>query len=477
MISQRQAITNPQTFAATFLKILNKDKNLVPFSWNRTQIHFNAHRTGRDLILKARQLGMSSYVQGEMFRRTVTSTRSTITLAHDDTTTGLLRRMADRYWENCKFNDIQPMRKYANSTLATYPEMNSEAIIAKAGSQDVGRGATLTDFHGSEVAFWPDAEKIISGAMQGGNPDVILESTPNGAQGYFYEKCMDGSGIWTLHFYPWWWDASYSIDGGEITYTAEEAALVSRHNLTSGQIRWRRVKVKELNRLFVQEYPEDPVSCFLTSGASYFGDLSGVFTAPDGATWQEGHRYGAGLDFGQSNDFTALRVIDRTTHQEVDSLRINKLEWAEIRRRIKGMCDKWSRANCDKAHIFSGDNPKCPTCGSEKIKVVEKLLLLAESNSIGSVNIEQMRKDGVNVQPFATTNQSKADIMSDLNESLHAGGLTLLNNSVSRHELNTFVATQTGSGVWRLAAEGDGHDDTVIALALANQDVPIQIFV
>jgi hypothetical protein len=66
--------------------------------------------------------------------------------------------------------------------------------------------------------------------------------------------------------------------------------------------------------------------------------------------------------------------------------------------------------------------------------------------------------------------------MSDLNESLHAGGLKLLDDPIVRHELNTFVATQTGSGLWKLAAEGEGHDDTVIALALSNQSMPPQIF-
>jgi hypothetical protein len=441
MKSPKQIVNDPQLFSEVFLKILDKKKELIPFRWNKAQKYFHEHRTGRDIILKARQLGFSTLIQGEMFRRTVTRTCSTITLAHDDTTTGLLRRMADRYWENCKFNDIQPLRKYANAGLTTYPELNSEAIIAKAGSQDVGRGATLTDFHGSEVAFWPDAEKIISGAMQGGNPDVVLESTPNGAQGYFYEKCVEGEGIWTLHFFPWWWDEHYTLDGPEITYDDEEKELVAKHNLTAGQIRWRRAKQKELGRLFKQEYPEDPITCFLTSGNSYFGDLTGVFTAPFGATYQAGHKYSAGLDFGQANDFTVMRVIDKTANVEVDMLRVNHLEWAEIRKRIKGVYNKWQLKS-----------------------------LLAEANSIGGVNIEQMQKDGMVIQPFTTTNQSKADIMSDLNESLHAGGLKLLNNPVCRHELNTFIATQMPSGLWKLAADGEGHDDTVISLALANQD-------
>ena len=162
--------------------------------------------------------------------------------------------------------------------------------------------------------------------------------------------------------------------------------------------------------------------------------------------WQEGHRYIAGLDFGQTNDYTALIVIDHSANQMVDFLHINKLEWAEQRRRIVEVCKNWNVQT-----------------------------LVAESNSIGSVNIEALMNNGVNIRPFQTTNASKAEIMSDLYESLH-NGLQLQDISVLKHELNTFVSTQTSSGVWRLAAEGDGHDDTVIALALANQNLSTQVF-
>jgi hypothetical protein len=464
-----QVVSDPRLFASTFLRILDKQKKPRRLVWNNPQAHFHSNRTGRDLVLKARQLGISTYVQGEMYRRTVTSTRTTITLAHDDPTTDALRRMADRFWENCQFNGIQPLRKYANAALTTYPEFDSEALISKAGSKNVGRGTTITDFHGSEVAFWPDAEKLVSGAMQAGNPDVILESTPNGAQGYFYERCMEAihkQGVWKLHFYPWWWDPAYSmpLEDGEVFQLSEEESILVQRLLLDGivlkpeQIKWRRNKKSELKHLFPQEYPEDPLTCFLTSGNSYFGDISGVFTAPFGATWQEGHKYGAGLDFGQTSDFTCMIVIDRTTHQMVDFLHINKLEWSEMRRQIKQMYNKW--------HLTS---------------------LLAETNSIGSVNIEALQKTiinpdgskdpGIQVQGFDMTNDSKHDIAADLYESLHTNELKLMDVPVLRHELNTFVSTQLPGGGWRLAAEGTGHDDTVIGLMLANQNVPIQIFV
>lgn len=444
----KQIANDPVLFASKFLKILDKQKALIPLRWNKAQAHFHANRSGRDLILKARQLGFSTYVQGEMFRRTVTGTRTTISLAHDSDTTNKLRVMADRFWEHCKFNDIQPARKYANASLTTYPEFDSHATISTAGNVDTGRGDTYTDMHGSEVAFWKDAERIVAGAMQGGSPDVILESTPNGAQGYFYELCMEalsGNSIWKMHFYPWWWDAAYRIPliaNEFIQYSDEEKELVNKHQLQPDQIKWRRNKIRELKGLFQQEYPEDAHTCFLTSGNSYFGDLTGVFTAPLDVAYNPEHVYFAGLDFGQSNDYTAMPVLDATAKTQVDLLHIRKLEWKEQRNRIKQMFDKW--------HVKA---------------------MGGETNSIGSVNLEALHDMSMNVVPFDTTNETKADIMSDLYEAIHTHGWKLQDHPVQRHEMQTFVSTQLPSGIWRLAADNEGHDDTVMGLGIAKWTV------
>lgn len=425
--------------------------------WNKAQFHFHQNRTGRDLLLKARQLGFSTYVQGELFRRTIKKTRTTITLAHDADTTQKLRLMADRFWEHCIIDDKKQERKYANASMTTYPKYDSVASIATAGNLHTGRGDTYTDFHGSEVAFWPDAEKIITGAMQGGNPDVILESTPNGAQGYFYELCMEAlrkQGVWKLHFYPWWWDSSYRILLSEdeqkiFKFTDEEKELVKKHGLSENQIAWRRYKQQELKSLFIQEYPEDPITCFMTSGNSYFGDLSKCFNAPLDVSYDATHEYFAGLDFGQTADFTCMIVLDKTAKRMVDMLRVNKVEWKEQRRRIIEKYHHW--------HISR---------------------MGAEKNSIGSPNIEALSEAGLNVFPFETNNESKSFVMSSLYEGLHTNGWQLQDEPVLRHEMQTFVSTQLPSGIWRLAAEGEGHDDSVMGLGIAHYTatVPIQIF-
>jgi hypothetical protein len=448
-----QALIDPAVFARVFLRILDKQGQLVPLRYNATQRQYLANRTGRDLVLKARQLGISTCVQAEFFRYAVIGTAITVTLAHEDDTTQRFRRMVNRFYTNIP-GDRHPARKYSNARLATYPDFDSESIIATAGNTNTGRGGMATHIHGSEIAFWKDAEALMAGLMQGGSPSwIVLESTPNGAQGYFYTKCMealDGNRDWALHFFPWWLDPQYKqslADGETMNYSADEQALVERYNLTPEQINWRRVKQRELKYLFSQEYPEDPRTCFLQSGNGYFGDLSDVFTAPLDATYQEGHRYVAGLDFGQTTDYTACAVIDCDTKQQVDQVHVNRLPWKEMRRQVVQACKRW----------YVG-------------------ALWAEANSMGTTNIEALISElgeagcQTMVMPFDTTNDSKFTIMANLHDALHEGGLKLLPHPAQQHEFAAFQATQTTSGLWRLAApDVDGeHDDTVISLALAN---------
>lgn len=445
----RQAFTDPTVFASTFLKVLDKQGRMVRFHHNAAQRQYLASRTRRDLILKARQLGMSTCIQGDFFRQVTTRMSVTATLAHEDETTQKLRRMQDRFYTSLP-ESFRPPRKYSNDRLTTYPGFG-ESVIATAGNKNAGRGGTYTHIHCSEVAFFKDADAIMAGILQGGDPHIVLESTPNGAQGWFYNACMealDGSSAWHLHFFPWWIEPQYrtALAVGEPLYlTDEETALVDKHGLTAEQIKWRRSKQRELKHLFAQEYPENPYDCFLRSGLGYFGDLSGVFAAPFGAEPASDHRYVAGLDFGQTNDFTVLCVLDATTLRQVALLRINQQAWRDMRRQVINLLLRWNVST-----------------------------MWAEANSMGSTNIEalwsEMAAAGCQtvVNEFYTTSDSKASIMSALHESLHQpDGLRLLDMPEQKSEFMAFTATQTSSGAWKLSAPDNQHDDTVIAAALA----------
>lgn len=438
-------LTRPVEDVCPYLKILDKQQQLIPYVPNAIQQHYLAHRTGRDLILKPRQVGISTCIQAAMFQSAITKTVMGATLAHDDETTQKLRRMAARFYDNLP-ERLRPKRTLNNASTTGYSTTGSEIMIATAGNTSGGRGGTYSDLHGSEVAYWKDAAELIAGIMQGIplHGSIQLESTGNGAQGWFYDECMaalEGKSQFTLHFYPWWQQPEYQIplaEGEAFSYSDDEQFLVDRHGLTPEQINWRRFKSAELKEKFPQEYPEDPLTCFLVSGNGYFGDVSGCFTAPLTAQPEADKRYVGGLDFAQLNDYTALIILDTERKRMVDMLHINRLSWGDQRAEISRMAFKWDNA-----------------------------VIHAESNSIGSVNIEQLRNDGVRVAPFETTAQSKPPLIQGLKYALTDGGLTLQPYPVLKNELQTFISRQIQSGAWVYEAQGSAHDDCVMALALA----------
>lgn len=433
------------------LRIVNKKGVLVPFVLNPVQEHYRTHRGQRNLCLKSRQQGISAYIQRDMFTEAVCRLSQQATLAHDTETTAKLRRIARRFYD-CLPEDIRPHRTLDNATTTVYANTQSEVTIATAGNLSVGRGGTYRRVHGSEVAFWPDASLIMAGLLQGVPDDgeIDLESTPNGAQGYFYERCMaalSGDKSWRLFFYPWWMTPEYRValeEGEELVYSDEEAVLVAEQNLVPEQILWRRQKQMDLRHLFPQEYPEHPKKCFLLSGLGYFGDISGCFNAVLNPDYDPDHVYYAGLDFGQSDDYTVLSIWDKTAKCQVACLRIRHLGWAEMRRMIREYCVWW------------------------QVNWVS-----AEENSIGSVNLEAMRAEfeasgcQTRIIAFRTTNISKAAVMGDLYEALHTDGYRLQPLPDQQREFEAFSSKQLPSGVWQLQASGEEHDDYVIANALA----------
>lgn len=447
-----EGVSTSQSLADEYrsqLVILDKDNQIVPFKPNYAQSKYIQERTGRDLILKARQLGMSTVIQAEHFVSAISTTSMAATLAHDDSTTQKLRRMARRFYDGLD-KATRPPRGLDNATTTTYPQTGSEVTIATAGSIAVGRGGTYSHVHGSEVAFWKDAESLMAGILQGvpRNGQIVLESTPNGAQGWFYERCMealDGNSAWKLHFLAWWLDEGYALplERGETLapYADDEASLIAKYRLMPEQIKWRRSKQRELGRLFAQEYPEDPHSCFLASGIGYFSDITDlerVFTAPSNPVYNANHRYVAAFDFGQANDYSAISVVDATTLEEVELWRQNRISWSDIRSRALQIAQKW--------HLQS---------------------LHPERNSMGGTNIEELNKEfyaakcKTQIVPFDTTPQTKPLMVTAFHWAIDQGGLKLLPDPIGKQEIRAYAAKQTPSGAWQY--EGLPHDDTVIA--------------
>ena len=290
----RKLKSNFQDYAETCLKIRTKSGATVPLVLNKAQLY--AHNmiekqraeTGkvRALILKARQQGFSTYVGGRFYwRSSLNHGTSVFILTHEQAATDNLFAMVARYHEH---SPLKPSTGAANAKELLFNKLDSGYSVATAGQKAVGRSKTVQLFHGSEVAFWPNAGEHFAGVMQTipdlAGSEVLLESTANGITGEFYERWQQaeaGIGDYIAIFSPWFWEPGYrrtvSADfvlrgdkaPGEDMSEVEYAKIF---DLTNEQMAWRRAKIAELKdpMLFKQEYPATADEAFQATGHDSF---------------------------------------------------------------------------------------------------------------------------------------------------------------------------------------------------------------
>ncbi len=211
-------------FSRHALIIKDKGGDIIPFIFNKAQEHIHKElehqkrTTGkvRAIILKGRQQGCSTYVAARFYHLATRQTgKSVFILSHDSVTTQKLYSIVEKYHECCPA-PLKPKTDTQNRRQLKFNDINSEYTVGTAGNEQIGRGATLQYFHGSEVAFWEKTDGIETGIMQAiadmDNTEIILESTANGMGNMFYRKCMDalqGRGDYILIFVPWFWQDEY----------------------------------------------------------------------------------------------------------------------------------------------------------------------------------------------------------------------------------------------------------------------------
>ena len=187
-------------YAKSCLKIVDKQGNLVPLQMNDAQVlldeqinkQLSHHNRVRVLILKSRQTGISTYCQARGFWQTATKqNQNAVVVSHLAESTKAIFNMVRMYYDNLPHPIVQPDLKESTTSSLAFAH-GSRWRIATARTAEVGRGWTTNYLHGSEVAFYPNAD-ILPGLLQtvpDQGSEILLESTANGAGGWFYEACM-----------------------------------------------------------------------------------------------------------------------------------------------------------------------------------------------------------------------------------------------------------------------------------------------
>lgn len=321
------------------LKVRNRLGQCVGLAANDAQRQYHRDVKRRNIVLKARQMGVTTWIAGRFFLRTILHPGTvTVQVAHTQEAAEQIFRMVHRFLDHLPEAWRQGALKGArrNARRIVFPELDSEYLVETAGDRNAGRGLTITNLHCTELARWPGgAAEILYGLMATLSPngEMALESTPNGASGCFWKEWQEAEKTNTKrHFFPWWLEKAYvgvPVEEGEMTEI--ERQLQEKEKLTPTQIGFRRQIHGNFRGLAKQEYAEDANECFLASGECFF-DLESIRkrlpeVSPPAETrrngglriWmrpETGRNYVVAVDpagGGPEGDYTAMEVIDMET--------------------------------------------------------------------------------------------------------------------------------------------------------------------
>lgn len=289
-------------YAQACLKILDKEGKLIPFVFNTPQqiLHEAVEKQKaekgwvRVLVLKARKQGVSTYVQGRNYHRTTLwKHQHSYILTHEQPATEVIFEIVERYQRS---NPLAPIVGTSNAKELSFAKLESSYTVATAGTKAGGRGGTPRFFHGSEVAFWPNAKDHFKGSVNAvpdaPGTETILESTANGPSGEFYERWQNaiaGRGDYIAVFIPWFASPEYAREPDEFfELNAEsedgeisEVEYAEMFELSLAQMCWRRAKILAVGGpdAFKQEYPATAEEAFVSADRNSFIDPLSVLRA------------------------------------------------------------------------------------------------------------------------------------------------------------------------------------------------------
>src|SRR6201996_8833230 len=202
--------------AEGLLRVRDRSGLERPLRANAVQLAFERERGRQNIVLKARQMGITTWVAGRFFLKTITARGvRTVQVAQTREAAEGIFRIAQRFWE-CLPEELRegPLRRSkANSGQMCFPALDSEFRVVSAADESAGRGLTMQYLHCSEVSRWPgDAGATLAGLRAALPPggEMGMESTPNGAYGCFYEEWGLAATNGTVrHFFPWWMEEAY----------------------------------------------------------------------------------------------------------------------------------------------------------------------------------------------------------------------------------------------------------------------------
>lgn len=354
---------------STFYAILSKyDNRIIKFKFNKAQQHFEENRTNRNIILKSRQHGFTTYEAIDILDSLLfTPNYNALIISYDK------ESMEEIFDNKVMFAwNLFPLKSYyeinterSNKLKVGFkdnPDQTTSKSFSSVMVRQSGRGGTFDRIHISEFGRIcknspSKAKEIVTGAfptvpIRTGRIDI--ESTAEEDEGEFYEMFWKSwrrqlQGIpkklteFQAFFYNWQWDVKEinsltpdpNIPQEFIVYQTNHNAKALLNPtilqpITDLQLTYWYYKWLELGsdwRKLFQEYPTTPEEAFVSKDSKFF-DISTITPLESHIrtpiiqnNWNffreyvPGHRYVMGVDVaeGVGKDSSAIIILDVST--------------------------------------------------------------------------------------------------------------------------------------------------------------------
>ena len=308
--------------------------------------------------------------------------------------------------------------KSYNKTENLITFINGSTIYFRSGTNpDTIRGLSINYLYIDEAAFMSDEVWNVSRpTLNVIGKQALLASTPRGKQGFFYACCQHGQTD----------NENYDYLFGHYT-----------ENPYYNKLEVDDAKLTLPENIFRQEYDGE----FIDDGGSVFGNISACQTIKYFAGFDNQGPYSIGIDLGRQDDYTVVTVMNKWL-EVVEIMRMNKQDWNNIIASINSVLRRYPNSS-----------------------------VLCETNSMGDVVFDLLRKSNPKIRGFTTTNETKNEIIEELIQAFQTGGIKIPTKDLFlplHQELNTFTFTYSPkSRRVFYGAMSSFHDDCVISLALA----------
>lgn len=330
----------------------------------------------------------------------------------------------EAFWEACKRMLREPLaagiaRKNETDRLI---EMDGGRIRCKtAHDADSLRGDSadlliLDEFSLMDESAWTE---VGAPMLLDNNGDAVFIGTPqrhNHFYNLFQRAQADDTGRWAAFHFP-------STDN---PYLSREALAEITGDMTQSA------------------YRQEILAEFLEGEGAVFRNIAACMNAPKTTPEEHnGHRIVMGVDWAKSQDYTCLSLVCATCKAEVEHDRFNTIDYVIQRGRLAALATKW--------------------------KVSE---ILAETNSIGTPNLEMLRRDDSlaveRILGFDTTAVSKPPLIENLVLAFERTECQWLPDPIWTGELEAYeMKTSANTGRPTYSAPEGIHDDCVMSMALA----------